>query len=369
MIIMVLDHVRDYFTVIKYDPLDLTQTSALLFMTRWITHFCAPIFIFLSGTSAFLSLSKRPSKASASVFLLKRGIWLLILELTVIGFGWQFDLGFHLIFAQVIWAIGCSMIFLAALIFLKPWKIAFIGLLLIFGHNLFDHVHAADLNQASVFWSLLHETGPLKINNYETFFNFYPLIPWIGVMAAGYAFGNLFQFEPVIRKRLFIRIGVACLALFFILRFFNIYGDPYPWQHQDTLLKSILAFIKCNKYPPSLLYILMTLGTATLALSFLENVNSKFTEIFKVYGKVPLFFYVIHIYIVHCLQLTVAYFAGFSLKSMIAFPPPVSFPVSWGYSLPVIYIIWLSIVIALYLPCRWFMKVKQTRKNWWLSYL
>ncbi|WCT12235.1 DUF1624 domain-containing protein [Mucilaginibacter jinjuensis] len=369
MIIMALDHVRDYFTNVPFDPLDLSKTTPLLFLTRWITHFCAPTFIFLSGTSAFLSLAKRTTKNEAAGFLLKRGLWLLLLEFTLIEFGWQLDIGFHMMFAQVIWAIGCSMLFLSFLIWLnlKPGTIAIVGLVLIFGHNSLDGIKANSFGHFQLLWLILHQQGFYQINSYESIFLLYPIVPWIGVMAAGYGFGTFFKLEPKVRQALFIKIGLGCLALFLILRVFNIYGDPFPWEQQHVWWKNILAVIKCQKYPPSLLYLLMTLGISILALAGLEHVNNWLTRIFTVYGRVPFFYYVPHIYLVHISQIIVALSMGFTIKQLQ--DAGMSIPKGWGFDLPVIYLIWIIIVAILYFPCRWFMKVKQRRKDWWLSYL
>lgn len=367
MVIMALDHVRDYFTNAQFDPLDLTKTSPILFFTRIITHLCAPTFVFLSGTSAFLSLSKKKNKKAASIFLIKRGLWLLLLELTIIGFGFQFDIGFHMVFAQVIWAIGCSMLVLSLLIHLKPAYIAIIGLVLIFGHDVLDHINADSFGHDKLLWLMLHQQGFYAFNNYESIFVLYPILPWIGIMAVGYAFGTYFKLNAEHRKALFYKIGLSSLVLFVILRFINKYGDPFPWQPQTTLAKNIMAFIKVNKYPPSLFYVLLMLGISITALAFLENVNNKITNIFKVYGRVPMFYYLLHIYLIHGLAGLILYIKyGLSPFSKSLFDPG---PAGWGYNLPIIYLIWLGVVIILYFPCRWFVKIKQTRSDWWLSYI
>ncbi|MCJ8210864.1 heparan-alpha-glucosaminide N-acetyltransferase domain-containing protein [Mucilaginibacter sp. RS28] len=366
MIIMALDHVRDYFTNVRFDPLDLSQTTPLLFFTRWITHFCAPTFIFLSGASAWLAGRKRTKKESAA-FLFKRGLWLIFLELTIIGFGWQFDIGFHLFFTQVIWAIGWSMIFLSVLVFLPNTYIATIGLILIFGHNLLDPIQSAQFGSAKPFWMFLHESNIYFWSKGRGVLLFYPIIPWIGVMAVGYAFGTLFALPATERKPLFIKIGLACLVVFLILRIPNIYGDPFPWQHQAIWWKNILAVIKVHKYPPSLAYLLMTLGISIIVLALLEGANNRLSRFFTVYGKVPFFYYLLHIYLIHILQIIVAVAAGFNVKDMLsAFDKS---PDHWGFSLPVVYLIWIAVIAILYLPCRWFMQVKSKRKDWWLSYI
>ena len=368
MVIMALDHVRDFYGNSSFDPLDLTKTSTVLFLTRWITHLCAPGFIFLSGISAYLSLSRK-TKNEASFFLLKRGCWLLLLEFTVIGFGWLMDIGFHMLFAQVIWAIGCSMIFLSALTFirLKPLTIGIIGLTIICLHNALDTVQAASFGASKIYWMLFHEQGFYQITQNYSIFVVYPIVPWIGVISVGYYFGTLFNLSPAQRQPLFLKIGVLLILLFLVLRAFNSYGDPFPWQQQDDSWKTILAFIKVHKYPPSLLYLLITIGINILALSILENVNTKVSRIFTVYGKVPFFYYILHIYLIHVSQVIIALSMGFTTEDLInAFSGN---PGKWGFNLVTVYLVWLIVVAVLYLPCRWFMKVKERRKDWWLSYL
>jgi uncharacterized membrane protein len=369
MIIMALDHVRDFYGHASFNPLDLTKTTPILFLTRWITHFCAPGFIFLSGISAFLSLSRKKTKNEAALFLLKRGLWLLVLEFTVIGFGWMLDIGFHLLFAQVIWAIGWSMIFLAILIFLnlKPLPIGIIGLIIIFGHNAFDHFKASNFGEARLLWMILHEQGFYQLNHYESIFIVYPLIPWIGVIAAGYYFGTLFNLPRPVRKALFYKIGTFSLLLFILIRASNLYGDPFPWRAQDAWWKDIFIFIKCQKYPPSLCYLLMTIGVAMLMLAGFEQVYTKISRILIVYGRVPFFYYILHIYLIHLSQVIVAVSMGFTKEDLIhAFQGS---PGNWGFNLFIVYLVWITVVAMLYLPCRWFMKTKERRKDWWLSYL
>ncbi|MES2830328.1 MAG: heparan-alpha-glucosaminide N-acetyltransferase domain-containing protein [Bacteroidota bacterium] len=369
MVIMALDHVRDFYTNVPFDPLDLSKTSPILFFTRWITHFCAPVFIFLSGVSAFLSLGKKSTKAQAALFLLKRGLWLLLLEFTLIGFGWLVDIEFHMLFAQVIWAIGCSMLFLSLLLFLnlKPAIIGAIGLILMFGHNALDGIKSASMGDYKLAWLIVHEQGFYQFNEYLSVFILYPLIPWIGVMAAGYYFGTLYKLDLQKRRNLFFIIGLSSIILFIILRGLNSYGDPFPWEQQDAWWKNVLAFVRCQKYPPSLLYLLMTLGIAIIALAGLEHVDNKLTRIFTVYGRVPFFYYICHIYLIHFSQIVVALSLGFTIQDLEnAFQGNIG---DWGFDLWAVYLIWLSVVAILYFPSRWFMKVKQRRKDWWLSYI
>jgi uncharacterized membrane protein len=367
MVIMALDHVRDFTSNAPFDPLDLSKTSLILFFTRWITHFCAPTFIFLSGASAYLSLSKKKNTKEASRFLLTRGLWLIVLELTIIGFGWQFDIGFHNIFTQVIWVIGWSMIILSALVYLKPVYVGMFGLILIFGHNLLDPITSDSFGHYKLVWMFLHEANFYQVNHYESVLMVYPLIPWAGVMAVGYAFGTLFKMEAAARRSLFIKIGLSSLLLFIVLRYFNLYGDPFPWQHQAVWWKNILAFVKCQKYPPSLQYVLMTLGVSITALALFDRTDNKLSRIFIVYGRVPLFYYILHVYLIHGIQLAIVLIKGLPLKQSLSIGPG-SLGAD-GFNLPVVYLIWLAVVFILYFPSRWYMKLKQWRNDWWLSYL
>jgi uncharacterized membrane protein len=369
MVIMALDHVRDFFSSATYNPLDLTQTTPQLFLTRWITHFCAPVFVFLAGTSAFLSLGKYGSKKKASVFLFTRGLWIIFLELIIINLSWTFDVHYTHMVVQVFWAIGWSMIFLAALIWLPLRVIAVLGFALVLFHNAFDEVQTRSFGSADWLWKLLHNGGPVTVSDSSDLFFAYPLIPWIGVMALGYCFGTVFKKESSQRKKILIRIGLICIALFIILRFTNLYGDSNHWETYEVWWKTVLSFIDCSKYPPSLLYLLMTLGPAILMLGFLEHTKNRLSDFFTVYGKVPMFYYLLHVPLIHSLALLVAVVNGsnterFFQNLFFAQPDP-----SWGFGLPVVYLVWVVVVLLLYPPCRWFMKLKARRKDWWLSYL
>lgn len=369
MVIMALDHARDYFSNYKGDPLDFDHAGVAMFFTRWITHFCAPVFIFLSGTSAFLSLNKGKTKKEASILLLTRGIWLLILEVTVIRFGWQFNLDYTFIVFQVIWAIGWSMIFLAAFIYLPIPAIATIGLLIVFGHNILDAIQAKNFGDEAVFWDIFHEQGFLHFKNGVNLFVIYPIIPWIGVMALGYCFGTILLKQEQERNKWLYRIGLGAILLFIVLRWSNLYGDHHPWAHQSSTLNTFLDFIKCEKYPPSLLYLLMTIGPAISVMPLLEKANNRISSFFSVYGRVPMFYYILHIYLIHGMALISGIIAGASLdtftKNGALFDPKNT----WGFSLGIVYIYWISAVLLLYFPCKWFMNVKMKHKKWWLSYL
>lgn len=367
MVVMALDHTRDYFTDYYYDPTDLQHASTFMFFTRWITHFCAPIFIFLSGCSAFLSLNKGKTKKEASVFLLSRGIWLIILELTIVRFGWLFDMSFGLVILQVIWAIGWSMIALSGLIFLHKTTILIFGLVLVFGHNMLDGIQIE--NENMLWWSFLHVQNSLPYYGKNIVVIIYPVIPWIGVMALGYCFGSVMMKPLYERNRWLYGIGLAAIIIFTVLRGFNIYGDPHPWQHQGAWWRDLLSILNCTKYPPSLLYLLMTLGPGIIVLPLLERANGKLAAFFMVYGKVPMFYYILHIYLIHVMAILIGVMAGVPMQYFIGGEAVFGPKPNWGYSLPYVYLYWAIVVLLLYFPCRWFVKIKQSHKKWWLSYI
>ena len=375
MIIMALDHVRDYFhySSFQFDPLDLDRTSAPIFFTRWITHYCAPIFMLLSGTSAFL-VGQRKSKKELARFLFTRGLWLVFLELIVVNFGWNFDIQFHSILFITIWALGISMIAMAALIYL-PFKIILaIGIILVAGHNLLDGVHVDGENAGAFGWALLHEPNIFKWHG-EIILVGYPLIPWIGTMALGYCLGSLYvsSFDAAKRKKLLLQLGFAVIGLFITIRFFTMYGDPQHWAHQRSAFFTFLSFINTTKYPPSLLYLLMTIGPALIFLAFTENVKSSVSKIISVYGRVPMFYYLIHIYLIHLLAMVSSeIFTTYDWRRWI-FHEPLWFIQSfkgYGYPLVIVYLVWIIVVVALYPLCKRYDTYKQANKDkWWLSYL
>ncbi|RZA03688.1 MAG: DUF1624 domain-containing protein [Sphingobacteriaceae bacterium] len=349
MVVMALDHTRDFFTFSNSDPTNLKVVSSALFLTRFITHYCAATFVFLAGTGAYLSLSRGKRKLHASQFLITRGLWLILLELTVIHWAWGYDT-----FLQVIWAIGVSMIVLAFLIHLPKPVILLFGLLLIFGHNLFDNVDASKFSDnGKTLWIFLHQQGVAKLWGNQSVFVLYPLIPWIGVMATGYCFGTLFTIDAVRRKKWLIILGCSAIVLFAILRAFNFYGDPALWTEQYSFHRTILSFINVSKYPPSLDYLLITLGPSMLMLAYLEDKSNKLTDIFVVFGRVPLFYYILHIYLIHLMAIITSGITGMDNN----------------FSLPIVYLFWIAVITILYFPSRWFMKYKQRHKQWWLSYL
>jgi uncharacterized membrane protein len=379
MVVMALDHVRDFFHVYakSFDPLDPSKTWTALFFTRWVTHFCAPTFVFLAGTGAFLSTRRGKTKPELARFLLTRGLWLILLELTLVRFGWFFNFDYHFLFVQVIWAIGWSMIVLAGLIFLPVRVIAAVGLALIFLHNAFDGISAKGFGSLGWLWVVLHQGGVLVPRPGMLFLVAYPLVPWVGVMAVGYAFGELLLLEREWRRRTLFRIGATCIGLFVVLRALNVYGDPTPWAAQKNAWFTFLSFLNTQKYPPSLLFLLMTLGPSILALALFDRAEGLEPGVlarpFIVFGRVPMFYYLLHVPLMHLVAI------AFSLAKygraewlFLNWPPPGSPPLEppgYGYDLWVVYLIWLGVVVALYPLCRWFAGVKSRRRDAWLSYL
>lgn len=370
MALMALDHVRVFFSNVGFRATDLTQTTVPLFLTRWITHLCAPSFIFLAGVAVYLySIRKQTSQPDLSKYLIIRGLFLIFLELTIVRLGWFFDLTYTFSAAGVLWAIGWSMIFLAALIHLPIRIIASIGILIIFGHNLLDPIQAEKLGRFGWIWSILHEPGMLTPIPGKFFFISYPLIPWIGVIAIGYVFGTVFTQELSQRLKLLWRWGLSCLLGFIVLRFLNIYGDPNPWSFQANISYTILSFVNCHKYPPSLLYLLMTLGLMFLLLYVFEKYRIKILKPLILLGQAPLFFYIVHIWLIHGLAIMLA-IPKYGLKAVF-FPFLISrmMPVDYGYELSTIYSLWIVIMILLYATCNWFLSYKARSQKWWLKFL
>lgn len=383
MVIMALDHVRDFFykapggagVELATDPTNMATTTPELFFTRWITHFCAPVFIFLAGTSIFL-MGQKKSKKELSSFLIKRGFWLVLVEIIIITFGWRFDPEFHLFILQVIWAIGISMIIMGVLVLLS-WNVIFIlGLVIVFGHNLLDYPSINDGLKGSHLSNLIYFSQfsviPLDGGS-RIVIVVYAFLPWLGVMMLGYCFGKLFQktVNPEWRKTMLIRIGVGLILLFLVLRFINLYGDPLPWSEQNRgSVFTFLSFLNLNKYPPSLMFLCMTLGPAILLLAFLENIQNVFTRIVSVFGRVPMFYYILHFYIIHLLVVIAFYLEGYTSKD-IESPGALFFfrPGDLGYGLPGVYGIWLLVVVLLYPLCKWYDRYKSTHRHWWLSYI
>lgn len=374
MVLMALDHIRDFFhyDAFYYDPLDLTQTSPVLFFTRFITHFCAPVFVFLAGTSAFF-VGKKKDKKTLSLWLLKRGFWLVLLELTLIKFAWTFNPDYSYFELSVLWALGIGMIFLAGIIYLpKTIAIAF-SALFIAGHNLFDGFVTNGTNFLSVLWRVFHVEGIVQIP-FAKMYIAYPVLPWIALMSLGYFFGELYKtdFNPDRRRRILLFSGGSLLIIFLALRSFNLYGDVQTWAVQPDLIFTILSFINLTKYPPSLLYLLITIGPALIFLALTEKTQNSFAKKLVIVGRVPMFFYIIHLYAIHILALIAAVFTGFSFQDMIIHTWITEQPElkGYGFSLGVIYLIWICFIVALYpLFSRYNDYKTNNRQKWWLSYL
>ena len=375
MVIMALDHVRDYFhnQSQHFAPEDLAQTDGWLFFTRWITHFCAPSFVFLAGTAAYLYSRRGRTTRELSRFLWTRGLWLVFLELTVVRwFGWDFGINTSIGGLAVIWALGASMVALAALVWL-PWRILLgVGIGMIVLHNTLDGVRPEQFGSAHWLWRLLHVRGPLFPEG--SFRVAYPLIPWIGVMGTGYCFGRILDLESDRRVRLLLGLGLGVTAAFVVLRWSNLYGDPFPWTAERSAVLTLASFLNCQKYPPSLLYLLMTLGPMLLMLAAFEKVRARPWNPLLVFGRVPLFYYLLHLPLLHAVALVFAQWRYGRFAFLLDRPaslggPRPDFPTDYGYDLWVVYLVWVAIVLALYPLCRWYAGLKQRSKSPILSYL
>jgi uncharacterized membrane protein len=380
MVIMALDHTRDFFSYLHFEPENLAKTWYALFFTRWITHFCAPLFFFLAGTGAFF-YGRRRTPAELTRFLWTRGLWLAFVEFTIVGFAWTFVIPFG--FFGVIWALGASMIIMAAAVRLPIRWLATLSIVMIAGHNLLDGIRPASFGSLAWVWTILHVRGGVMLPFGIREFVLFQIIPWVAVMGAGYAFGAIFAMEPERRQKITRRIGLALTLAFIFLRATNLYGNPPAghgvsqgdWHIQPTTEKTIILFLDVEKYPPSLQFLLMTLGPSLLLLAWLDKrvccgaKTSWIESALLIYGRVPLFYYILHLYLIHLLAAAMA----------VIFHQPVSWlfhgafffgtPDGYGHNLPFIYLMWITAVVILYWPCRWWAGLKQRRKDWWLSYL
>lgn len=373
MVIMALDHVREYMhtTSMSMDPTNLETTTAALFFTRWITHLCAPTFVFLAGVSAYISFRNRKNIAQSRNFLLKRGIWLVILEFTLVNFALWFDLRFRLLILEVIGAIGLSFIVLSLLLRLKPWVIGALGIILIFSHDLITGIKTADNPAVSFAFSVFFRPGMTQITPDLSFFSAYPLIPWLGIMLTGFACGEFFEKSAERRKKIFLEAGLLCLFLFAVIRLANYYGNPSGWSVQKTPFFTFLSFINVTKYPPSLLFTLLFIGLTFIALYFSEKAENKLTNIFSVYGKVPFFYFIVHLYLIHAIMFVMLFLQGISINDFVFGVFENGRPkTGTGVSLAWIYLIWISVVAALYPVCMWYGRYKEShREKPWLRYI
>jgi uncharacterized membrane protein len=375
MIIMALDHVRDYFhyTASTDSPTNLLTTTPLLFFTRWITHFCAPAFVFLAGISAYLMGQKKTIRELSS-FLLKRGIWLILIEVLVITLAWTYNPFYNLFILQVIWAIGISMIILGCLVWLPANLILLSGLLIIGFHNMLDYAELSRNGHVNLIWELAHH-GNFKLetltpNHFVIIV--YAFLPWTGIMLMGYGLGRIFTsgFSSAKRRSILFRLGTAFILLFIIFRSINHYGDPSPWTIQHSRFFSWISFINLSKYPPSLNYILLTVGVAMIVLGLLDRINRDSFSFIRVFGRVPFFFYVLHIYVIHAITVIIFFIQGYPSKDIAPQHSPFFFrPDHFGFHLPVVYLIWIAVILILFPLCKRYDRYKSKHMQWWLSYL
>lgn len=380
MLLMALDHVRDYFHIGANtgDPLNLETTFPFLFFTRWITHFCAPIFVLLSGTSIFLQ-SQRKTPNELGLFVLKRGCWLVVAEWTIVAFGWTFNPAFVFIPFQVIWAIGISMVVLGLLLLLRVSYPILLGLgtVIVFGHNVLDGIEQAPGFQTNIWWDLMHHARFAKYTISENHFALlvYPFVPWAGLMMLGYCLGIFFTpaYSVAQRSRILLQMGIGLFLFFVGLRYSNVYGDPSNWSAQKDNLYTLFSFVSVQKYPPSLLYSSLTISVALLLLVWLERIQNVFSRVMTVFGRTAFFYYIVHIYFIHILA-TIAFFVrGHSLddatKTGSQFPFLFVAP-GEGFYLGGVYAVWIVVIVALYPACKWYDRYKQNHKEkWWLSYV
>ena len=375
IVIMALDHARMYFGQGTWyaSPTDLATTTPLLFFTRWITHFCAPVFIFLAGTSAFLYGLKKESVHQTAVFLFSRGLWLVIVEVVIVNFGWTFDTSYSFLILQVIWAIGVSMLALAGLVFLPAPLLFLFGLAIVFGHNLLDPVTVQGTGFKDYLWYILHQPR-LVILSGRAVSIFYPVLPWLGLMVLGYVSGNLFSRDFPTAKRILwlLGIGVAATLLFILLRQSNAYGEPGTWQEQDSTIFTLISFLNTTKYPPSLQFLLMTMGPALAFLALSEVAGIRVSNPLVTFGRVPFFFYILHIYLIHALALAALEFSGWDWREYILSAEAfLSGRLDgFGFGLGSVYAVWAAVVVLLYPLCRGYQKLRENHPEWgWLSYL
>jgi uncharacterized membrane protein len=366
MVIMALDHTRDFFGTFGINPQNLDTTTVPLFFTRFITHICAPTFFLLTGTGAGLAgNSKSPSQLSR--YLITRGLLLIVLELTLLrGLAYQFNFDYQVTLLLVIWALGWAMIFLGLIVFLPVPVIAAIGLVMIAGHNLLDGVQWNHW-----LWTILHRPGFL-LQGEHTVFVAYPLVPWLGVTAVGYALAQVYRWEPERRRRFLTTAGVACVAAFLVMRGLNVYGDPAAWTSRDSTAFTILSFLNTSKYPPSLLFLLMTLGPALLILRSVDRDVPNWLRPVITYGRVPFFYFFAHFALIHLLAALTAQVRNGSMRYLFESPNlgayPFTPPPDWGFSLPVVYAVWVGVVVVLYWPCRKVAELKASGRYGWLKY-
>jgi len=367
ILLMALDHVRDFFNAdaFLFDPTDLSRTTPALFLTRFITHSCAPTFVFLAGVSAFLHGTKLATRGQLAWFLLTRGAGLVLLDIFIISPVWRLEFGPT--YLATLWAIGVGMMVLAGLVFLRARVVLLVGVIILLGHNMLDPVHAAAFGDWAPLWSMLHEPGALPFGLQGRVS--YPVLPWIGIMALGYGLGGAFLEPAPRRDRRLVMIGLASIVVFLVLRGTNFYGDPRPWTGHGDAVMTALSVLDVTKYPPSLLYALVTLGPMLVLLPAMDRLGGIVGEILTTFGRVPLFFYVLHLYVAHLAAVAFFLAEGFTIDQLRSFAIRGAPPEGLGLSLAGTYVAWVLVVAALYPACRWYAGVKQRRRDWWLSYL
>ncbi len=378
MIVMAIDHIRDYVarSAQLFSPTDLTRTPPAIFFTRWITHFCAPVFVLTAGLGAYFWMTRgHHSKSALSRLLASRGLWLIVLEITILRvvFFSQISYTASPVILIILWAIGVSMIALAALIHLPTRVVAAISIAIIALHNLLDPISADRFGRMAWVWDILHQQGVIAVHG-VTFVTGYPVLPWIGVIALGYSLGSVFEWDANRRQKFLTRVGLALTAAFIIVRASNIYGDPQRWAHQQSAVFTVLSFLNVTKYPPSLDFLLMTLGPALFAMAFLEKYDFKFTNPLIVFGRVPFLYYGTHLFLAHLIEI-VMNFVRYGAKPFLLLAPPSMgspaelFPPDFGFPLWTVYAVWIVVLVMLYPMCLWFARLKQRRHDWWLTYL
>jgi uncharacterized membrane protein len=378
MMLMAIDHIRDYVarSAQQFLPTDLTRTTPAIFLTRWITHFCAPVFMLTAGLGAYFWLTRgRHSKSELSRLLISRGIWLIVLEVTILRLILLSQISFTAdpVTLMILWAIGISMISLAGLIYLPPRVLVAISVGIVALHNLLDRVSAEQFGRAAWIWDILHEQSAFTFHGI-TFVTAYPVLPWIGVVAGGYCLGTVFGWDAARRRRFLVRLGLAATAAFLALRAINVYGDPIAWSHQASRVFTLLSFLNVTKYPPSLDFLLMTLGPAMVAMAWLETFQLRFTNPLIVFGRVPFFYYAAHLLVAHLITMGMN-LARYGAKPFLLLAPPSMgspnelFPADYGFPLWTVYAVWVVVLLLLYPACLWFARLKQRRHDWWLTYL
>jgi uncharacterized membrane protein len=378
MVIMALDHVRDFIhrSAMTASPTDLATTTPFLFVTRWVTHFCAPMFILTAGIGAFLWWQRGRTRTQLSVFLLTRGLWLVVLELTVMRIAYNFDVAQgYPVLLLVLWVLGLCMVGMSLLVWVPPTLLGALSVVTIALHNSLDGIKASDLGAFAWLWYLVHEVGAFTVANVPVVIG-YPLVPWIAVMALGFSLGPVFQLEKLARQRRLVTMGVVATMGFVAVRALNMYGDNVPWAAQGSIVFTVMSFLNTTKYPPSVAFLLMTLGPGLVALAWFDRLEPAAVNPLVTFGRVPLLYFVAHFYAAHAAAVLLAFLRYGPAASSFLFQPFPSmggprseFPSAFGYDLWVVYLVWAGVVLCVYPACRWFAAVKARRHDWWLTYL